>query len=702
MPGGVNRPQLSAAMWGCVDDRGSTVMVRLDSGVSVRLGAVVARAGEGTIYEVVGHGDWVAKIFHADLKDVAAKVAKVAAMIASPPEGVRQADGFVVLTWPLHVVSGDGGVVGYVMPRLDISNAVEIHTVSNPSNRANPLPSAPQWTPHVSWQHLVNIAANLCLAVETVHRVDAVIGDFQERNILVNDTTRVSLVDCDSMQFTDGVGHQFLCGVGRAEFTAPELAGVDLGSTAREKPSDLFALAVHVHVLLMAGNHPFLRGEWTGGGEQPDALTLARSGQWAGGVGSALRTHALAPGVDFLPVGIQRLFGRAFTDGARDPGVRPSAAEWREELLRIRFGACGRGHQVPEGTRRCPWCGIDDVRAVRRTRVVTPQRAMSVVAPPPSVSTAAGVSGGGRKLLMGVGAAGLVAVLALILTVAWSSSDSDTSTQATRSGATDSRAAQAQSQGQSCTDSPSFGSPSLSLISEGLAVDVPISVTCDSGVSITGANVEIAVSDGAKDVAAGVFNLNSQPVVVDGQARQRFVFPDGMYWRTPEMVSSSAEVTVAGIDNSAGSPSATPRAVVASQPLAPTYGTVDSVAGTALADLASADYDVVRNNLADRWVPQISSKRVGLVTDGITYANADILRNHLGLRQRYGAVRLVRSNNWTTFNGADWWVTVVGDPSGDSAVANRWCDSNGIDAWNCFAKYISATSGPEGTTVLRR
>ena len=413
-------------------------MVRLDSGVSVRLGAVVARAGEGTIYEVVGHGDWVTKIFHADLKDVAAKVAKVAAMIASPPEGVRQADGFVVLTWPLHVVSGDGGVVGYVMPRLDISNAVEIHTVSNPSNRANPLPSAPQWTPHVSWQHLVNIAANLCLAVETVHRVDAVIGDFQERNILVNDTTRVSLVDCDSMQFTDGVGHQFLCGVGRAEFTAPELAGVDLGSTAREKPSDLFALAVHVHVLLMAGNHPFLRGEWTGGGEQPDALTLARSGQWAGGVGSALRTHALAPGVDFLPVGIQRLFGRAFTDGARDPGVRPSAAEWREELLRIRFGACGRGHQVPEGTRRCPWCGIDDVRAVRRTRVVTPQRAMSVVAPPPSVSTAAGVSGGGRKLLMGVGAAGLVAVLALILTVAWSSSDSDTSTQATPSSTTSS------------------------------------------------------------------------------------------------------------------------------------------------------------------------------------------------------------------------------------------------------------------------
>lgn len=338
------------------------------AGKPIRLGAVLARAGEGVIHEVVDRQDLVAKVFHRDLKGLAAKIAKVGAMIETPPDGAVQSDGFVVLTWPVALLDERDGAVGYIMPRIDTSDAVEIHTLSNPANRANPLPSAPVWTPNVTWSHLVNVAANLCLAVETVHRVDAVIGDFQERNIFVNDTTRVTLVDCDSMQFTDVPGRQYLCSVARPEFTAPELARVNLAATAREKPSDLFALAVHIHLLLMAGNHPFLRGEWTGGGDQPDALTLAVSGQWAGGPRSALHTHALAPPITFLPYDIERLFVRAFTEGARDPEARPTATEWRNALSGIQIGTCARGHQIPVEADPCPWCLIEDQRAARRAR----------------------------------------------------------------------------------------------------------------------------------------------------------------------------------------------------------------------------------------------------------------------------------------------------------------------------------------------
>ncbi|MBN3458859.1 protein kinase [Mycobacterium sp. DSM 3803] len=334
---------------------------------TVQLGSALASAGEGTIYEVVGSPELVAKIFHPDLKDLAVKMAKVGAMTASPPDGVVQSDGFVVLTWPSDLCNDGAGAMGYLMPRIDTSNAVEIHTVSNPSNRANPLPTAPVWPRNVTWSHLVNVAANLCLAVEIVHRVNAVIGDFQERNILVNDTTRVTLVDCDSMQYIDEAGHQYPCGVARPEFTAPELAGADLAVTARSKPSDLFALAVHIHLLLMAGNHPYLRGEWTGGGEQPDALTLAASGQWAGGPGSALRTHPLAPPVSFLPHDIQHLFVRAFTEGARNPDARPTAAQWRGALVGLQLRTCPRGHQIPIEADSCPWCVIDDQRAARRS-----------------------------------------------------------------------------------------------------------------------------------------------------------------------------------------------------------------------------------------------------------------------------------------------------------------------------------------------
>jgi DNA-binding helix-hairpin-helix protein with protein kinase domain len=343
---------------------------------------VLARAGEGTVQEVVGRPEWVAKIFHPTLTDLQSKLEKIAAMVSSPPSGSVQSDGFVVLTWPRQVVRHDGRVVGYVMDRIDTATSVEIHGVSNPTTRANPLPGGPTWTEHATWRHLVSVAANLCLAVAAVHRVDAVIGDFQERNILVNDTTRVSLVDCDSMQFTDAAGRQFLCGIGRPEFTAPELAGVDLRTTAREKPSDLFALAVHVHLLLMGGNHPFLRGHWSGRGEQPNALALAHSADWAGGPSSRLHTHPLAPSVGFLPEEICRLFARAFTAGARDPAQRPTAAEWRAALLRIEVVDCRRGaHQIPTSAEVCPWCAIEAERATRRQDRKDAALAAAFVAP---------------------------------------------------------------------------------------------------------------------------------------------------------------------------------------------------------------------------------------------------------------------------------------------------------------------------------
>jgi len=335
----------------------------------VQLDQVLAKAGEGTVYTVAGDPSLVAKVFHPDRKDLQQKRDKITAMIAAPPAGATQADGFTVLTWPQQPIETDDGLPGYSMARIDTSNAVEIHTFSNPVDRANPLPGAPQWTVHASWGHLVNAAANLCLAVESVHSVDAVIGDFQERNILVNDTTRVTLVDCDSMQFSTTDGRRFLCAVGRPEFTAPELSGVDLSATPRHRSSDLFALAVHIHLLLMAGNHPFLRGTWTGPGDQPDALTLAKSGEWAGGPNSRLRTHPLAPPPTFLPAPIQQLFARAFTEGAVNPASRPSAAEWRSALSAIALTSCANEHQIPvAAAAACPWCAIDTERQRRRAQ----------------------------------------------------------------------------------------------------------------------------------------------------------------------------------------------------------------------------------------------------------------------------------------------------------------------------------------------
>ena len=67
------------------------------------------------------------------------------------------------------------------------------------------------------------------------------------------------------------------------------------------------------------------------------------------------------------------MFLRAFTTGAHDPTLRPTATEWRRALLGIQVTSCLRGvHQIPTTAGGCPWCVIDDERAVRKQLVHRP------------------------------------------------------------------------------------------------------------------------------------------------------------------------------------------------------------------------------------------------------------------------------------------------------------------------------------------
>jgi DNA-binding helix-hairpin-helix protein with protein kinase domain len=328
-------------------DSGSRLKVA--QGGSVVLGDVLAKGGEGRILAVRNRPQLVAKIFHKQARGgtsyehvkqhelgLEVKARKVTAMVRDKPSNIVQADGHVVLTWPVDTLLGPGGsVVGYLMPRIDTTKTLEIHQLTNASDRMYPPANGPQWGRVFSWLFMVNIAVNLASAVELTHRAGAVIGDFNERNILVSHKTGVTLIDCDSMQFTDARGTVFPCTVGRPEFTAPELLGKNLKQTRREPSSDLFALAVHVYIVLLDGCHPFQSGVWTNPGEKPKAPALARLGYFAGGPGSPLKSSPTAPPITILPRQVQELFVRAFVSGTTRPASRPSAAEWHTALTNL-------------------------------------------------------------------------------------------------------------------------------------------------------------------------------------------------------------------------------------------------------------------------------------------------------------------------------------------------------------------------------
>ena len=133
----------------------------------------------------------------------------------------------------------------------------------------------------------------------------------------------------------------------------------------------------------------------------------------------------------------------------------------------------------------------------------------------------------------------------------------------------------------------------------------------------------------------------------------------------------------------------------------PSAAKVDSEASSLaqLRAIADGDRSFVARQLADLWVPQISSKRPGIVDDGLVWDNAQTLKELLDNRERYGA-KLLRSGDWSTFSAPDFWVTVVPVTFDDSEGALDWCTSHGFDSWHCIAKFVSSTHPVAGSTAV--
>jgi YVTN family beta-propeller protein len=337
----------------------------------LEIGPPLSQGGQGTIHVVLDAPERVLKRFHeAELARASDLEERLRAMVAHRPAGWRETSGHAMLAWPSDVVLDGNRFVGHVMPRLRLADVVELHVLSNPSDRRHPHASTPGWVRGFTWRHLVRTGANLALATDVLHRSDYVVGDFNERNILVRHDTRVTLVDCDSMQVPNPrSGSPFLCGVGRAEFTAPELLDVDIRTTTRRASSDLFALAVHIFQLLMEGVHPF-DGVWHGDGEKPRRHQLAQRGMFAYAGDPHLRPRPTAMPFDLLPTDVRELFTRAFVRGAADPDARPTGREWFDALGRcatdLETCAAVEHHAYPPHHTTCPWCAQD--QRVQRLR----------------------------------------------------------------------------------------------------------------------------------------------------------------------------------------------------------------------------------------------------------------------------------------------------------------------------------------------
>ena len=351
-------------------------------------GRKLATGGQGEIFAVASPAGFVLKRYLRRTLDGDPALARRLGVMAGrrPAEWREAGSGHMNLAWPSEVVLADGRFAGFLMPAVDTRQTVELHRITNPTDRRTATGAA-AWTKGFDWRYLVRTAANLAHATHVLHAAGVVIGDFNESNIRTWREARVTLLDCDSMQIRDPVsGEWFFCRVGRPEFTPPELVRADWASTVRHPSSDLFALAIHLYQLLLEGEHPF-RGVWRGDGEKPAVSVLAGRGIWAHQNGGPLVPRPAAISAGLLPPSIVAMFRQAFEDGAVDPGARPIAAQWHAALDglagQLRQCAANGAHFYPGSHDTCPWCRYTPPPAWRPPPAQPPRPAIQVRPAPP-------------------------------------------------------------------------------------------------------------------------------------------------------------------------------------------------------------------------------------------------------------------------------------------------------------------------------
>jgi hypothetical protein len=183
-------------------------------------------------------------------------------------------------------------------------------------------------------------------------------------------------------------------------------------------------------------------------------------------------------------------------------------------------------------------------------------------------------------------------------------------------------------------------------------------------------------------VAVGV--LAARPAVIFGAAAPTPVV-------TPTVTVGVPVPAVASSDTGSSSGSETTSS---------SGGSSSASASASLAAQVASDRSTVEG-LVGQWVPQLSSKRDGLVADGITYDDDAILAHYSSLLARDPSAVMLYSGDWPVFNGNDYWVVVHPQGFSTAAAANAWCDAQGYSTDDCLAKKLSHSGGTSGSTVPR-
>lgn len=314
-------------------------------GRPIVLGPKLGQGGEGAVFEVSGQTGLVAKVYHKAVS--VERAAKLNAMVTLKTDRLLN-----LSAWPIDTLHESSGraVKGFVMPK--VTGHRDIHILYGIKTRHAEYPDA-------RWPFLLQAAANVARAFSVIHEHHHVIGDVNQGGVVVSRSATVRLVDCDSFQITTS-RNRYLCEVGVATHTPPELQGRSFKGVVRTQDHDGFGLAVIIFQLLFMGRHPF-SGGFLGGGDMPLEKAILQN-RFAYGPGASARQMRQPPAtlqLEAVSNPLVNLFERAFLSR----GNRPRAQEWITPLEQLakNLKQCSQnsGHSFLSTLNSCPWCSIE-------------------------------------------------------------------------------------------------------------------------------------------------------------------------------------------------------------------------------------------------------------------------------------------------------------------------------------------------------
>jgi serine/threonine protein kinase len=331
----------------------------------------LGRGAEADVFRVRNLSGAVAKIYHRREGVLHANRAKLEAMIELPPQHLTaEVEGVSLLqfAWPTHIVEDEhGGCTGFLMPEVPLDRAITFEVFMSRDSLQQALSADDRSLPR-----RVTICRNLSAALAELHRQHHYFVDIKPQNIyLFKNTSVVCLVDTDSFAISGLDGSRFPASVYSAEYIAPELLRDDVPARmVQNDRQDCYALAVLIFRILDNGFHPFqgIPATNTDTSEWNIDHSVLKGYYPHGREPNPASTRPPSSTSDLWDTETRALFDRAFA--SCQPGVRPSAAEWRshfDSLLQRRgaFVKCGQVSSdvlhIHFANADCPECRLEAI-----------------------------------------------------------------------------------------------------------------------------------------------------------------------------------------------------------------------------------------------------------------------------------------------------------------------------------------------------